>query len=166
MKNKTNKLIFNVLFLFMLLFVVLLKQSVSDSKSFLSTNKISFLGKVFAEDDDEEEDEEDEDEEDKDDDDEYEEEIIYETVEIPVVPFVPIQRYVTVVDQGYDIDTDKDGLVDALDPHPAVHEKELFTDEDNDGIPNALDKYKNEDDFLFIDFSDENDNGILDAFEY
>ena len=98
--------------------------------------------------------------------DEYEEEITYETVEIPVTSFVPVQKYITVVDQGYDIDTDQDELVDAIDPHPTIHEKELFTDDDTDGVPNALDKYKGEDDFFFIDFSDENDNRMLDAFEY
>ena len=68
-------------------------------------------------------------------------------------------------DAGFDVDTDKDGLVDAIDPNPTTDEKLLFTDSDNDTVPDALDKKPNEDDFLFHEDTDENKNGILDSYE-
>lgn len=136
-------------------------------KNLLVHNTIS---KVYAEDDeDEKEDEKDEDEdEDEKDDDNNEEESYYETVTVPspkVTTQQPQIRYIYVTDVGYDRDTDGDKIVDALDPNPTISEYDLFTDDDNDGIPNAHDKYKDEDDFLYADFIDANNNGILDELE-
>lgn len=112
---------------------------------------------------------------------EYEEYVVYTTPENPVqtstktseskpvttqvVETVPVITYVTVVDNGYNVDTDGDGLVDALDPNPEVHQKEFFTDSDGDGVADAYDRYPGEDDFHYIQFQDDNNNGILDFLE-
>jgi hypothetical protein len=60
---------------------------------------------------------------------------------------------------------DKDGLVDAVDPHPDKEEKLFFTDSDNDGVADAFDTHPNENDFSFITDADSNGNGIADSFE-
>lgn len=129
-----------------------------------------------------EEDHEDEDHEDEDEhrssnnDTQYVEYVVYEGKEIPTYEnsqpqtitetvTVPVIKTITVIDDGYDIDTDGDLLVDAIDPHPEIHEKLLFTDTDNDGVPDATDAYPDEDDFLYILFPDENQNGISDFLE-
>lgn len=127
------------------------------------------------EDHEDEEDEEDEDEEDRSDEDDYqaEEEFEYiyvstpieEVVETPAETLTGI-NYVKVIDAGYDRDTDDDLLVDAIDPNPTIPQKELYTDDDADGVPNAYDAHPGEDDFLYLDYTDENNNGILDLLEY
>jgi hypothetical protein len=121
---------------------------------------------VLAEDDEDEEDEEEE-YEDEDEYEGYEEEYYYEEVpaEEEVLVPVPSVTYVWAYDTGFDVDTDKDGLVDAIDPNPTIHEKLLYTDSDNDSVPDALDKIPNEDDFLYQQDTDENNNGILDSYE-
>jgi hypothetical protein len=145
------------------------------------------LGKVFhayfnhgysyivrAEDDEEEDEHEEEDEEDEEDDeDEHEEEdeyyeeeyeIIYEEVPVEYYP-VPQVTYVWVTDEGYDVDSDGDILVDAIDPNPFIHQSELFTDSDGDSVPDAYDIYPGEDDYYYIEDFDDNNNGILDSYE-
>lgn len=155
------------------------------SFGFTSKYNSSSLGKsnVYAEyeedEDDEdahEEDEDDEDEHEEDDDDEYEdrtqetiyEYVIYEGEEIPdmYADTVPVVTDVIVVDVGYNIDSDGDDLVDALDPNPNINEKLLFTDSDEDGVPDATDAYPGEDDFLYLLFEDSNSNGISDFLEF
>lgn len=170
--NKNN-LLTAILLFFAMLFVIAFGTRTKLSRLALIPHPNTVMEKVLAnyesddEDEDDEDEEDDDDEDDDDDDDEeYEEEVVYEVVEIPVVPVPVTPRYITVIDSGYDIDTDGDKLVDAIDPHPTINEYELFTDDDNDGVPNATDQYKGENDFLFVDFTDTNNNGILDSFEY
>jgi len=145
-----------------------------SSSYIVSTEVVSkIVNKTVYADEDEDEDEDDEDEdddehEDEDDDDEREEEQVeYEIIEVPVEEEVVVEpiRYVTVFDTGYNIDTDKDGLVDAIDPNPTIHEREFFTDTDGDGVANALDSYPNEDDYSMVEFIDINQNGIADELE-
>lgn len=132
---------------------------------------------VHAEDDDDEhedEDEEEHEEDDDDDDEKYKDRVSTssnsnkssskpeektETVEEPVY------RTITIIEQGYNVDTDGDRLVDALDPDPQIKQSEYFSDDDNDGVPNAVDEHKGEDDFLYKYDSDQNSNGILDSYE-
>ena len=90
---------------------------------------------------------------------------VYQGQDIPVTDSlvnVPVISYITVVDAGYDIDTDGDILVDAIDPNPTIPEPHLYTDSDGDGVPDATDAYPNEDDFVYVVFEDLNENGILD----
>lgn len=82
------------------------------------------------------------------------------------VQYQPVTRTVTVTDPGYDTDSDGDELVDALDPDPTRHQKEYFTDSDEDAIADAYDRYPGEDDFAYVEGeSDENGNGLIDAYE-
>lgn len=124
----------------------------------------------FAEDDEKDEDEK-EDEEDDDDDeeeDDEEDEVVYEKSNpSPNVTTLSPQvvRLITIVDPGFGKDSDKDGLVDAIDPNPTVNQKLYFTDSDNDGVPDATDTHPGDDDFKFIEFTDTNSNGILDSLE-
>ncbi len=84
----------------------------------------------------------------------------------PVYETVLVEKVITTLDPIFTIDTDKDGLVDGLDPHPTVPESEYFTDDDNDGIANAFDMHIGEDDFAYYEQeNDENGNGILDSYE-
>ncbi len=147
-----------------------------NSSYIVSTEVVSKIVNktVYADEDDDDEDEEEEeeenedeeDEEDDDDDEREEEQVEYEIIEVPVEEEVvePI-RYVTVFDTGYNTDSDKDGLVDAIDPNPTIHEREFFTDSDGDGVANALDVYPNEDDYSMVEFTDSNQNGIADEIE-
>ena len=140
---------------------------------FKNMNNISFPSQqIFAEDDekeDEEEEKKEEGKEDEEDEDGYEEitiETITEEVDTPEnIIGTPITKTVNLIEQGYNIDTDGDKLVDALDPDPAVPQWEYYTDDDGDTVPNVKDKHKDEDDLLYFDFSDENNNGIIDLFE-
>jgi len=91
------------------------------------------------------------------------------TVLIPQAP-VTVTKWVPVTKQvpanGYDKDTDGDGIVDALDPHPTIPEQQFFTDSDNDGVPDNDDHFPGHDDFYtFPDNADANMNGILDTYE-
>jgi hypothetical protein len=147
----------------------------------ITTVVVSQLHVVFAEDEDE--DERREDSEDREDEDEYQEdrdeeeqapataqERVVET--ITVTEYVTVEQepeaqpvYATVIDAGYNIDSDKDGLVDAIDPNPSISEKLLFTDTDKDSVSDALDKHLGENDFSFIEDTDANSNGIIDSYE-
>ncbi len=162
--------------IFLLLFTLLFL--IGTLISYKSTEYFSKIESVFAEDEDEEdedrEEEDADDEEDEDDDYEYEDEEEYEYI----YESVPIEDaateatgtaeiiYTEVLDAGYGTDTDGDLLVDAIDPNPTIPQKELFTDDDNDGVPNANDVYKNDDDFKYLEYSDTNNNGVLDMLEY
>ena len=75
-----------------------------------------------------------------------------------------VTKVVDVTPEEYLRDTDGDGLVDAIDPHPTIPESEFWTDTDSDGIPNAYDKHHDEDDFSYFDDTDANHDGILDAY--
>lgn len=139
------------------------------------------LTQVFADDDNDEDEHEDEDDEedeeefeDEDDedyeDDEYEEKTIYVTEYVTLAPEetlepVSVPVYKTIVDPGYNIDTDGDGLVDAIDPDPQVHQKRFYTDTDGDSMPDAFDVNPNVDDFYLLDEADSNGNGIIDSYE-
>lgn len=90
---------------------------------------------------------------------------------IPPSVIVPqaVTRQVAVVQAGYDVDTDGDGLVDAIDPDPLVPQDQYFTDTDGDGVPDALDQYPGQDDFLMASQQsnvDANGNGVLDTYEH
>lgn len=120
--------------------------------------------------DDEEGDEDEKDEEDDDDggnDDNYSSSEEQKTVKVkPVYETVLKEKVIMTLDPIFTTDTDKDGIVDGLDPHPAVPESEYFTDDDVDGIANAFDMHKDEDDFAYYEQeNDENGNGILDSYE-
>jgi len=162
MSKKTLLLLLIIILGSLLSFKIIAKQS-SNLRS------ISGLTVVTADDDedDDEDEDEDEDEDDEDDDEDERYEDSYETVEeyIVVEEPAPIISYITVFDAGYDKDTDGDSLVDALDPNPTVKESQFFTDDDKDGISNAYDTFPNEDDFLYLEFIDENANGLIDDLE-
>jgi hypothetical protein len=88
------------------------------------------------------------------------------TVIQEIVEETPVIETYVVTDPGYDTDGDSDGLVDALDPDPALHQSAYFTDDDGDSVPNALDTRPGTDDILALDeLSDANANGVLDSFE-
>lgn len=83
-----------------------------------------------------------------------------------VTRYRTITKVITVTDPGYDIDTDGDVIVDAIDPDPARHQEEYFTDYDGDSIPNAFDLYHDEDDFAYFESAVDNDHdGIIDSLE-
>lgn len=83
-----------------------------------------------------------------------------------VVEYRPVTETIMVTEEAYAKDTDGDVLVDAIDPDPLVPQSEYFTDIDADGIPNALDRHHDEDDFAYYDFeTDTNGNGIFDSYE-
>ena len=127
-----------------------------------------YISVVSAEDDEDGEEEEDEeDDEDRDDDQKKgtaSTETQYVTVTHYEVRYVP--RTVVVIPDEYRSDRDGDALVDALDPDPDTHQREYFTDDDNDTDPNVFDRHKDEDDFAYFDsMYDTNDDGIIDDFE-
>jgi hypothetical protein len=128
--------------------------------------------KVFAETQEREEEPEDEANKDDDEEDEHDEDSneYYETTKNNLNTFEvqttkPTVTYTSEIALGYDIDTDGDKLVDAIDPDPRIPQTEFFTDDDNDKVANAFDKYKGEDDLKYIDFEDKNNNGIMDSLE-
>lgn len=124
--------------------------------------------RVYAErEDEDEEHEEDEDEDEDEDDHDEDQKIEYVTEEVEVEE--PVQNAAPVVTKqiapGFSTDTDGDGLVDAIDPHPTINEKLFFTDSDGDTVPDALDQHPNEDDYSYMEFTDSNSNGISDDVE-
>jgi len=126
---------------------------------------------ALAEDDKDEEGVENE-EEDEDEENEDEEETTSkpktETIKVlkEVIEYKPVLKTVIVTEEAYSKDTDNDALVDGIDPDPLVPQSEYFTDIDNDGVPNAIDRHHDEDDFAYYEFeTDDNNNGILDSYE-
>lgn len=92
----------------------------------------------------------------------------YKTVKVTqeVIEYQPVTETVMVTKEDYARDSDKDGLVDAIDPDPFVAQSEYFTDIDGDGVPNALDQHHDDDDFAYYDLeTDNNLNGIIDSYE-
>ncbi|MFZ1626732.1 MAG: hypothetical protein WAT81_02930 [Candidatus Moraniibacteriota bacterium] len=88
------------------------------------------------------------------------------TVIQEVVETIPVTETYVETDPGYDIDSDGDGLVDAIDPDPVVSQTTYFTDDDGDSVPNAIDTHPGSDDLLMLDeLTDANANGILDSYE-
>ena len=90
------------------------------------------------------------------------------TVTMYVTQYVTRQvtKVETVTPQEYQIDSDGDGLVDAIDPDPKRSQKDYFTDSDGDSVPDAFDRHSGEDDFAYSDANtDTNGNGIIDAYE-
>lgn len=165
MKNKLT--IIMIIFAF-LTFVYLINPNISYRQS-----NIFKTAPIYAEDDDHEEEEEDEEDEDESEDYENEStEVVYETIEPqngkqvdPKNEQVLNPVATTTIEAGYNIDSDEDKLVDAIDPHPLIAENLFFTDSDGDTVSDALDKYPNEDDLFYMDFIDTNGNGIADTFE-
>lgn len=118
----------------------------------------AWLPVAWAEDDEDEEEEDDEDEDEG-------EERSSEPVEKIVTTYQKVQRTVVVLDEKFRKDTDGDMLVDGLDPDPTVSQFAYFMDDDEDAVPNALDRYPGEDDFFtFDDAEDQDHDGIIDAF--
>ncbi|HLD51124.1 hypothetical protein A3K34_01620 [candidate division WWE3 bacterium RIFOXYC1_FULL_40_10] len=152
---------------YLLLLLLIVSSLVSNITIDNYSPNYTTIDKVYAEDDEEEDEDEDERERGEDDEDNEVEEWTEVVQLLQAEPDIPEQvvNYITVVDSGYDRDSDKDGLVDALDPNPSILEKELFTDDDGDSVPNALDQKPGEDDFSLVDFEDLNTNGILDNLE-
>jgi hypothetical protein len=155
---KRNK---NILIFFLILISVVLLGVHNLEKKHL---QIAQLTRVYAEDD-EEDDREREEENDEWDD---EESTIQQTQSLiaPTITLQP-QTYIEtkVIDPAFTTDTDGDKLVDAIDPNPLVPQWEFYTDDDGDSVPNAFDKYLNENDFFYQQNVDVNANGILDSFE-
>ncbi len=115
-----------------------------------------------------EDDEEDEEDKDEDEEDERPKTSKPKTIQVvkEVIEYKPVTETIIVTEAAYTIDTDGDVLVDAIDPDPLVPQSEYFTDIDNDGVPNALDLYHDEDDFSYYEFeTDDDNNGILDSYE-
>lgn len=126
-----------------------------------------FISPVYAEDEDEDEEEEEEDEDEGEDEDEYEDASkSSKTKNVPIYETVLVTKTITTLDPIFMTDQDGDLLVDGLDPHPTVHEREYFTDDDGDSAPNAFDMHPGDDDFSYYEGeNDENRNGILDSYE-
>jgi hypothetical protein len=122
-------------------------------------------GVVYAE----AEDREDEDNEDEDAREEEERDADYvstQEADPPAQTTVAVQAApVYVLEAGYTMDSDQDGLVDALDPNPMIPQPALFTDSDGDSVPDAFDKFPAADDFTYAQDADTNTNGILDSYE-
>lgn len=76
-----------------------------------------------------------------------------------------IQKKVLVTPPEYRVDTDKDGLVDGIDPDSKVPQQEYFTDTDGDGVPNAFDRHHDEDDWAYVEDTDADADGLLDGYE-
>lgn len=160
----------SVLVLFLVGSVAILSPSFVTTRT--SPFSLSWLTANADRDEDEDEEEEDEDE-DEDDEDEDEEEY-QETTSKPkkikviqqVVEYKPVTETVVVTEEAYAKDSDGDLLVDALDPDPLIAQSEYFTDIDDDGVPNAIDRYHDEDDFAYYEMeTDADNNGILDSYE-
>lgn len=78
----------------------------------------------------------------------------------------PVITQTLTIPEEFQRDTDGDFLVDAIDPDPTTAQWEYFTDSDEDGVPNAYDKYPNENDFSFYEQgADANNNGLVDSYE-
>jgi len=152
---------------FFSIFVMFFGMSFSDYRLSGKEYMNILIPPVYADDDDDDDDEDEDDDEHEDDDEDYEEE--YETKKIKVKPVyrtVYVEKVVVTLDPVFTRDTDRDGIVDGLDPHPNISEKEFFTDDDNDGVANVFDMYKGEDDFAYYEQeNDTNQNGILDSYE-
>ncbi len=77
-----------------------------------------------------------------------------------------VSKVMTVTPPEYRTDTDKDGLVDAIDPDPTTAQQEYFTDTDGDSVANAYDLHHDEDDFAYSEMNTDMDgNGIVDEYE-
>lgn len=154
----------------------------SAGLTFVTPTSVPGIGAAAAwarEDEDEDEHEEEDEDEDEDDDeeDEYTAPAATQTatpkVEKVTVPKTiqtivsqPVVETYIETDPGYASDGDNDGLVDALDPDPAVAQTAYFTDDDGDSVPNALDSWPGADDLLALDpAADTNSNGVLDTHE-
>lgn len=121
---------------------------------------------VYAAEEEEEEEWEYENEEEEEDE-ESSSQTLKKTKSTPIYKTILVTKVITTLDPIFETDKDADGLVDGLDPHPAMHEREYFTDDDDDSIPNAFDKYKDDDDFVYYEGEkDENEDGILDSYEF
>lgn len=156
----------SILTLFLVSSVAILSPSFVTTRTTLFS--LSWLTANADEDEDEEEEDEDEDDEDED------EEEYQETTSKPkkikviqqVVEYKPVTETVVVTEEAYAKDSDGDLLVDALDPDPLIAQSEYFTDIDDDGVPNAIDRYHDEDDFAYYEMeTDADNNGILDSYE-
>ncbi|MFA9262675.1 MAG: hypothetical protein ACEQSB_05015 [Undibacterium sp.] len=94
------------------------------------------------------------------------EKVVVPAKTIQTIVSQPVVETYIETDPGYASDGDGDGLVDALDPDPAIAQTAYFTDDDGDSVPNALDNWAGVDDLLVIDpAADTNQNGILDSHE-
>lgn len=145
-----------------------------------SSGSFSFTAWAREEDEEDEEEDEDEDEEDHEEEDEDEDDYVpastkttspkTEKITVPktiqtIVRQPVVETYIE-TEPGYASDGDGDGIVDALDPDPAITQTAYFTDDDGDSVPNALDTWPGFDDLLAIDpMQDANKNGILDTYE-
>lgn len=139
----------------------------------LRTSEVTDLGRftlmtALAEDDDDEEEEDEDEREDERSNDEENQTSKPKTVKVlkEFIEYQPVTKTIVVTEEAYSKDTDGDILVDAIDPDPLVPQNEYFTDIDGDGIPNALDRHHDEDDFTYFEVeTDTNNNGLLDSYE-
>ncbi len=158
----------SVLVLFLVSSVAILSPSFVTTRTTLFS--LSWLTANADRDEDEDEEEEEEDEDDEDEDEEEYQETTSKPKKIKVIQQVieykPVTETVVVTEEAYAKDSDGDLLVDALDPDPLIAQSEYFTDIDDDGVPNAIDRYHDEDDFAYYEMeTDTDNNGILDSYE-
>ncbi len=158
----------SVLVLFLVGSVAILSPSFVTTRTTLFS--LSWLTANADRDEDEDEEEEEEDEDDEDEDEEEYQETTSKPKKIKVIQQVieykPVTETVVVTEEAYAKDSDGDLLVDALDPDPLIAQSEYFTDIDDDGVPNAIDRYHDEDDFAYYEMeTDTDNNGILDSYE-
>lgn len=153
---------------FIILFFATNIAIVGLTKIYFATVSWHLILSVYAKEDEEEEEREDEEEEYKEESgNEEQSSQTVKTKSAPIYKTVFVTKIITTLDPIFEIDKDGDRLVDGLDPHPAMHEREYFTDDDDDGIPNAFDKYPDDDDFAYYEEEkDDNEDGILDSYEF
>lgn len=149
-------IIFSVAFFFFTAFVFEQSSQYQDYSVFA-------VPVAHADDDEDEEDDDEDEDEDEGNEGRYEQ----KTVKVkPVYKTVYVEKVTITLDPIFTRDTDRDLIVDGLDPHPTISEKEYFTDDDEDGIANAFDMHEDEDDFAYYEQEDDaNENGILDSYE-
>jgi len=152
---KKNKLFITVLsfFIFFLLTIGISKKS---SSPYLKST-FSFNQSVSADDDNDEEDDENEDEDEDEDEDNNNDNSSSSTPktyqQVIKLPDQIITK--TIVEDVVLLDSDKDGIIDADDPHPAIPEYIIVNDVNENGI----------DDNFEASIEDKNGNGVADNYE-
>lgn len=154
---KKNKLFISIIsiFIFSLLIVGFSKKSFSPYlKSFFSFNQT-----VLADDDgDEDDDDDDDDENDRDEDDDDSDDSSSSSTPKTYQQVIKLPDQIitkTIVEDVILLDSDKDGIIDADDPHPAIPEYIIVNDANGNGI----------DDNFEISIEDKNGNGVADNYE-
>lgn len=149
------------------IFIFVTAMAMGGTIAYFRVVSRSLISSVYAEDDGEEKyDEEEEEEYEKGESEEPTSQTV-KTKSVPIYKTVLVTKIITTLDPIFTTDQDGDRLVDGLDPHPTVPEREYFTDDDDDGVSNVFDMYRDEDDFAYYEEeNDDNGDGILDSYEF